>query len=583
MTFQTLYRKYRPQRFGEVLGQTPVTTALRNAVREDRVGHAYLFSGPRGTGKTTTARILAKALNCTERSGDGEPCDRCEACVAIARGTSMDVIELDAASNRGVDDMRELIRRVDLASPGRHKVYILDEAHMLTKEAANTFLKTLEEPRPNVVFVLATTDPQKLPATIRSRTQHFEFTLLPSEALTDHLAEVAKREQVDADRGTLALVARRAAGSARDALSYLDQALAYGDGVLDPDRVRFLLEVTPFARRAGVVQALAEEDVAATLSALAEALDRGIEPRQLADDLLRYLREVFLVSAAKGRDSLDLLEEEREQLLVHGRALRSAGVIRAIETLGQAAVDMRAAPDPRLVLEVALVRLARGAEEPADVLERLDRLEEDVRRLGSRLDGETPVPAPTLEPPEPPAAAEPAAPPSRGPSDRVREALQAARARLEQATPGVPPRPAAEPAVDLDDVVLAWPRVLDGLGGGLKARAQEAQPVEVDGDTVVLGLPSASVAAHEQVIEQGAAEVAGGLSRELGLPLRIRLTPYDGFTGDERGGTGPVEAPPAPATPPTPPPAPPDEEAGVDSVSRLVDAFDATIEEERAP
>ena len=267
MTYQSLYRKHRPQKFGEVVGQEHVTTALMNAVREDRVGHAYLFSGPRGTGKTTSARLLAKALNCTNPGADAEPCGECDSCAEIARGReSATVIERDAASARGVEDMRELLRGVDLSVPGRRKVYILDEVHMLTDAASNTLLKTLEEPLSHVVFVLATTEPEKVLATIRSRTQHFQFSLLPTEQIAEHLADVAKREDVDADPEALRIIARRGAGSVRDSLSILDQALALGDGALDAERVRELFEVTPFGRRREVLDAVAGEDAAGALS-----------------------------------------------------------------------------------------------------------------------------------------------------------------------------------------------------------------------------------------------------------------------------------------------------------------------------
>src|SRR5437899_6669038 len=218
MAYQSLYRRYRPQRFSELRGQDHVSRTLRNAVRENKVTHAYLFSGPRGTGKTSSARILAKALNCAAPV-DGEPCGVCDSCVAVTAGTSLDVHELDAASNNGVDAMRDLVARAALGTPGEWKVYIVDEVHMLSTAASNALLKTLEEPPGHVVFVLATTDPQKVLPTIRSRTQHFEFTLLTHEELTGHLADILAREGIAADADAIDLIARRAGGSARDALS----------------------------------------------------------------------------------------------------------------------------------------------------------------------------------------------------------------------------------------------------------------------------------------------------------------------------------------------------------------------------
>ncbi|MGZ4727964.1 MAG: DNA polymerase III subunit gamma/tau, partial [Acidimicrobiales bacterium] len=262
MAYQSLYRRYRPQRFSELRGQEHLVAALQNAVREDRVGHAYLFSGPRGTGKTSSARILAKVLNC-ENPIDGEPCGVCESCVSVEQGTSFDVHELDAASNNGVDAIRELIAKSAMGTPGRTKVYILDEVHMLSTPASNALLKTLEEPPPHVVFVLATTDPQKVLPTIRSRTQHFEVRLLSSEELAGLAEFIIADAQLDVPPGTVDYVVRAGAGSARDMESALDRVIAAG-GV--PDSVDAVDEL---------VEALCEHDTGRALVAVEATMSRG--------------------------------------------------------------------------------------------------------------------------------------------------------------------------------------------------------------------------------------------------------------------------------------------------------------------
>ncbi|MGH9058645.1 MAG: DNA polymerase III subunit gamma/tau, partial [Acidimicrobiales bacterium] len=360
--YQSLYRRYRPQRFDQVRGQDHVTVALRNAVRQHRVAHAYLFSGPRGTGKTSTARILAMALNC-ENPADGEPDGTCASCVEIRRGASLDVHELDAASNRKLDEMRDLLSRVALGTRGRWKVYIVDEVHQLTSDAASALLKTLEEPPAHVVFVLATTDPQKVLPTIRSRTQHFEFRLLSSEVLGDLLQHVNAQAALGVTPEAIDLVVRRGHGSARDALSVLDQVSAAG-GVEDEASLV-----------ADIVDALADRDPQRVLVAVAEGMAAGRDARRLTADILDHLRNGFLATQARG---LLLLPDDAAAVVQdQARRLGLARLVRAMEVVGAASTEMRDSVDPRVTLEVALIRLAAPAADadPAALLERIERLE----------------------------------------------------------------------------------------------------------------------------------------------------------------------------------------------------------------
>src|ERR1039458_6664247 len=399
--YQSLYRRFRPSTFAEVKGQDHVVLALRNAVRDGRVAHAYLFSGPRGTGKTSTARILAKALNCTDLQ-DGEPCGLCSSCLEITKGTSLDVHELDAASNNGVEAMRDLVSRAALGTPGRQKVYIVDEVHMLSTAASNALLKTLEEPPAHVVFVLATTDPQKVMPTIRSRTQHFEFRLLGPETLGELLAQVRQDAHLDVPDEALDLAVRRGRGSARDAFSLLDQAAA--SDAVDDD----LPELDE------VVEALAERDITRALGAVAHLTSAGFSPQQWTGDLVDHLRQGFLALVAPGL--VTVFGAEQESLAAQAERVGLAALVRALEVLGRAQVTMRDAPDPRVNLDVALVRLAHpeADDSPESILARIERLEAAVRAAPVTLS------APSAPPPSPhsrpPAAGPRPAPPQPHPA-----------------------------------------------------------------------------------------------------------------------------------------------------------------------
>ena len=548
MAYQSLYRKYRPQRFAEVVGQSHVTTAVRNAVRDGRVGHAYLFSGPRGTGKTTMARLLAKALNCTNRTPDGDACGVCDNCVAIADGRFLDLFELDAASNNGVEAMRDLTESVylGLGPTSTYKVYLIDEVHMLSAGASNALLKTLEEPPAHVVFVLATTGPEKVLPTIRSRTQHYAFALYTLDEIVAHLAWVSEQESVVAEPAALEILARGAAGSMRDALSLLDQAIAHG--AVDVEQVGSLFGGTEFEMRMQVLEAIANEDTGGALVAVGELLDAGFDPRRITEDLLATARDGFLLTTAKGRVRIDAPDDHVERLTALGEQTGPGLLVRVLETLGQSVVDMRGtdAADPRLVLEIAVVRLARRDAGPP-----LQALADRVDRLERRLDGGTAVAPET-------AAARDSQPTAKsGPTKSFGAVRRERRARAPEPDPDPDPEPPPEPepsvadrdlpTVDIDDVVLAWADLLGALPPATRAAAQEAQPLSVDENVITFGVPRGLLGNARPRFQKEADTIRDALSSRLGRRMMFRLVGHDGFAADptlSSRSAAPVDEPP---------------------------------------
>ncbi len=411
MAYQSLYRRYRPRRFADIRGQEHVVSALRNAVRDDRLGHAHLFSGPRGTGKTTSARILAKVLNCTNPH-DGEPCCECESCKAVEAGTSYDVHELDAASNNGVDAMRDLIEKTMLGTPGRFKVYILDEVHMLSKAAEAALLKTLEEPPPHVIFVLATTDPQKVSETVRSRCQKLQFHLLSAEVLTDHVKWVVQDAGLTVTDEAIEVVVRQGGGSARDTLSALEQVVAAGGIAADSEPLDDLIE------------ALTDADPGRAITAVATAVRDGRDARTLTENLVAHLRDCFLSLMSPAL--VQLPDRSAQRVMDQARRLGVGSIVRAMEVLGELLVELRHAPDPRLLLDVAMVRLTNAAADTssAALLARVERLEQAMSSGATFTGAGTP-------------AAGVVAPPST--------AGAAARARADRLAGNAPAAPSTEP------------------------------------------------------------------------------------------------------------------------------------------
>ena len=425
MAYQSLYRRYRPQKFSEIKGQDHVVRALQTAVRTGKVGHAYLLHGPRGSGKTSTARVLAKALNCTDAGEDGEPCCACESCQSIQEGRSFDLQELDAASNNKVDDMRGLLERVNLTSPGRAKVYLLDEVHMLTAGAENALLKTLEEPPPHVTWVLATTEPHKVVQTIRSRCQVFELGLIGADVMSDHLRHVVADAGLDVDGEAVDQAVAAGRGSVRDSLTALERIVA-GGGATELD-----------SSTDAILDALAEGDRAAALSAVGDAVGRGRDPRTIGEIALAGLRDAFLTSM--GDPPPRMSEHERARAADLAERMAPAAITRALETLGRALIDMRQAPDPRIDMEVALMRLCHPDEDRS-----LEALAQRIRQLEARLDGSA---VPLAAGSAPPAAAPPA---SRAPAPRAPASSPSPSpgpTAPGPAGPASPPAPDGRPAV----------------------------------------------------------------------------------------------------------------------------------------
>lgn len=386
MAYLVLARKYRPSTLAELVGQEHIARALSNALAMNRIPHALLFCGARGTGKTSTARIVAKMLNCVQ-GPTSTPCGQCSPCREIASSTSIDVLELDAASNRGIDEIRELRSGVGYApSRDRFKVYIVDEAHMLTDQAANAFLKTLEEPPPHVVFVLATTDPQRLPVTIRSRCQRYDFRRVKAGDVVQSLQRICTSEGIAADKDALYLVAREGDGSMRDSLSVLDQVIAFGGTQLDADGVAALLGVADRHRVHKLVQSLLGRDAAGALQAVAAAHDHGMDLRTFARTLAMETRDLLVTRLAgtAAKDLVDRSESEIETLQKLGEGTPTAELERLAHVMLELAEQVARARHPRLVMEMGMVRLCRAAS-LVDVAELAVRVEGLL--AGGRLPG----------------------------------------------------------------------------------------------------------------------------------------------------------------------------------------------------
>lgn len=355
MPAKALYLKYRPQSFEDVQGQDHITHTLKNALALNRIAHAYLFTGTRGTGKTSTARILAKAVNCLDPDVNARPCNKCAICRAINEERLIDLVEIDAASNTGVDNIRELRERIDFRpNEARYKVYIIDEAHMLSNAAFNALLKTLEEPPPHVIFILATTEVNRVPATISSRCQRFDFKRASLQELMDQLRVIAKEEGMELEPAALELVARQANGSFRDGTSLLDQLTAYSGDTITLKHVQKLLGAASREVIHAIVSSIAAREVGTGIAALDQAVDAGADPRQIARDVIEYLRGVMLF-AVKSETMLNVGAEVKTEMRELAAQMNSEQASHAIRLFAQAALDLRNSASPTLPLEMALV------------------------------------------------------------------------------------------------------------------------------------------------------------------------------------------------------------------------------------
>ena len=598
MEYQALYRKYRPQRFDEVVGQDHVTHTLAREITEGKVAHAYLFAGPRGTGKTTTARLLAKALNCPNRSEAGEPCDTCESCTAVATSSSMDVIELDAASHNKVEDIRDIRMSVSTVASvgGAKRIFILDEAHMLTKAASNALLKTLEEPPAHVHFVLATTEPYKLLDTIRSRSQRFDFHLISAETLVAHLQKVSAAEGYETTEPALFAVARHAAGSARDVLSLLEQVAALGGGVVNEERVQRALGLAGREAYLTLVQAIADSDPKMGLELVASLASRGMDLRNFLGNAIGFFRGAFL---AKYSPNVEELSDEPPEVLVDWQTaatqLPPALVLRAVDILSEALIRLREGREERLMLELAILRLTRPelANDAAALLTRVEKLE---RGLPTSSVAVAPEAAPIFEVPanvDTTAPDEPVVQPIADvvPIDRGFEPEVAIKGRDEVAdsaaeTPVEQPVVALTAAPTMADLERIWPQLVAGVRDELGARREalfrEAMPGGVEGSMLVLTVPGNMTFHLEQLIadEKLAAYVISRAGALLGGAVSV------GFRVSEGAASGSaVEA--AVKGVDAEPEQIPDKDSlleapaeGTDPLSLLEDAFGATVVED---
>ena len=523
MSHVSFYRKWRPQSFDGLIGQERVTRTLQNAIRTNRVVHAYLFAGHRGTGKTTTARILAKALNCVQ-GPTPTPDNTCPNCEAIGGGYSVDVIEIDAASNRGIEEIRELRDRIRLApTEGRYKIYIIDEAHMLTTEAANALLKTLEEPPAHAVLVLVTTEPHRLPPTILSRCQRFDFRRVSQKEIIARLSTIAQTEGFRIDDAALTLIASSADGSLRDAESILDQLVSFAEGPISSQDVQAVLGILAEEVALRFADSIIARDAAACLDLVGQVINEGKDVRQVLRTLLDHFRDLLLLKTGTAGEVLDTTEQRLRALQQQVPPTSVEEILRALNVLSAADSEARWSPQPRLLLEIALIRLCRPEMDPTleGLRSRLSALEQ---RLGEGA-GPATRPAPSTPPPAPPAReVTPKSPVKPAPKDPTNAAPEPAVVAVVETPQAV--------AVALEDVRRSWARILEEVKKTkmfCHALLIEGVPLGVEGDHLVIGLRSGYNFHLDNLHRpENRTVIEGAIERVLQQHLRLRCTMLDG-------------------------------------------------------
>ena len=536
MTYVSLYRKWRPQSFSQLVGQEHVARTLANSIKADRVGHAYLFAGPRGTGKTSTAKILAKSVNC-QKGPTLEPCDECESCVTIAAGTSLDVIEMDAASNRGIDEIRDLRDKVAFAATvGRSKVYIVDEVHMLTEHAFNALLKTLEEPPAHVIFILATTDPQKVPVTISSRCQHFEFRPISLAELIEHLLKIAKAEDISISKEAAATIARQAEGSLRDAIGMLDQISTYTSKTITDDDVAGFLGLVDAGVLESGIDLLISGQTDTVFEYIESLIKRGYDLRQFVGALLGHMRDLFIVSQVKGEERLRLLvgpDDEALKRLQKQASSLGADRIRSITSeINVLYEKLRSTAEPRLAVELALIGIMTGEELTIEAMAR--RIEQLEKESASIVPSNTGGGRESVEATKGARAVDG----NREPKNAVKNEKSAAVPSKTDTESSGPIKKDAESSgsIDLDAVKEAWTNILSAAKKrklSLYAFLIEGTPIAVDSGSLSIGFkPKTAFASNELTKAPNAKIFKEILLEVLGFNLDFAATVTEDAVGE---------------------------------------------------